>query len=480
MKKLLLLSISLLFFCNTAFAALNAAIVWEVRSDGNSANGGGYKTGATGTDFSQQTSPQYALTGCTTAAADAIILNANAAADMVGNILYIVSGTNFTVGWYEIISVSVGVSITVDRTCTTAAGADGVVNVGGATNHPNTISAVVVAGNDIYIKSGTYQPVGANVYVFSTAVNGTPALPIRFIGYSATRNDTPTGTNRPLFDANSVVGSDVVVITHSDYNWFNLRFANAADDGINANSYSSDRGFFYNCKISNNASDGVLWVEIQKIVNCEINNNTAYGINAGDRQGYAEFTYIHDNGSAGLRGENNISIFARYVVSESNSSHGFVSGGTGAKFDVWNCVAYNNTGAATDGFNVNYSGTLIGVSGIIINCSSISNGRYAYNDVDGYTRLHIFNYNNYYGHATELNGFTAGANDTGDVDPLFTAPTTGDFTLQTGSPCLGTGADANIPPTGLTGDYKLNIGVDQDDVTAAGAGGARGARFLIQ
>ena len=103
--------------------AIATTIVWELRTTGVDTNGGGYKPGATGTDFSQQDAAQYALTGVTTAAADAILLTANAAADMVGNICQIRSGTNFTTGFYEILSVVVGVSITLDRTCTSAAGA---------------------------------------------------------------------------------------------------------------------------------------------------------------------------------------------------------------------------------------------------------------------------------------------------------------------------------------------------------------------
>jgi hypothetical protein len=40
--------------------ALNAAIVWEIRTTGAQTNGGGYKTGATGTNYSQQAAAQWA------------------------------------------------------------------------------------------------------------------------------------------------------------------------------------------------------------------------------------------------------------------------------------------------------------------------------------------------------------------------------------------------------------------------------------
>ena len=51
---------------------------------------------------------------------------------MKDNIINITGGTNFTTGHYQIISVVVGVSVTVDRNCTTAAGAAGTANIGGA------------------------------------------------------------------------------------------------------------------------------------------------------------------------------------------------------------------------------------------------------------------------------------------------------------------------------------------------------------
>ena len=116
--------------------AISASVVWEFESGAtaNMVNGGGFHTGASGTDYSQQAAAQYNLTTVTTAAANAICLSASADATMVGNIAHIISGTNFTAGWYEIISVVAGVSFTLDRTCTSAAGSLGIINIGGALN----------------------------------------------------------------------------------------------------------------------------------------------------------------------------------------------------------------------------------------------------------------------------------------------------------------------------------------------------------
>lgn len=184
--------------------ALSSTIIWEFWDNATASmvNGGGFKTGATGTDFSQQAAAQYNLTGVTTAAADAIMLTASAAADMVGNTCRVVSGTNFTTGWYEIVSVVVGVSITVDRNCTSAAGAAGVVNIGGALSLNSTLDddffESIVAGNTVYFKQGTFT-VGETMAIVATSA--TAITPINIIGYNSTRGDNPRGSTRPTIAA---------------------------------------------------------------------------------------------------------------------------------------------------------------------------------------------------------------------------------------------------------------------------------------
>ena len=479
LRKILIASL-LLFHSTVGYCALNSAIVWEVRTTGNVNNGGGFKLGASGSYLSQQDAAQYALTTATTAAADAIILDASAAADMVGNVLYIVSGTNFTVGFYEVISVVVGVSITVDRNCTTAAGALGVINIGGATNHPNSISAAIAAGNTIHMKLSTYQPVGANAYVVDTSVSGTSANPIKWIGYNTTRNDNPTGANRPAWDANSVASSDVLRIDNMDNYFYNIIFKNAADDGITDITGGSDRSSWYNCRFTNNGDDGASSAELWYFINCEFDLNGGDGISEtlNTRDLVIVNCYIHNNTSMGIRmTQANIDI--KNTVIESNGATGcsISNGATSGALNANNCVAYNNTGASSDGFSISTTST-VAMPSNIINCSSVSNGQYAFNNVQTTSKFLVFDYNNYFGHTTELNNITAGANDTGDTDPLFTDPANGDFTLQSTSPLIGVGSDVNNPTTSLTGAYKTNIGVDQDDNTAAGGGGA--GHWIIQ
>jgi len=224
MKTLLIF----LLLASQLCAAISANTVWQVRTDGADTNGGGFVTGASGTDFTDQAAAQYALTGVTTAGADAILLDANAAANMVGNIANIVSGTNFTAGSYEIISVVAGVSITLDRTCTSGAGALGVVNIGGSKLTLADVDDDMIGGNICYIKAGTYTVTST----WSLTLNTN--LPINFIGFNTTRTFNNTDSTRPLIT--TATNSTVLITGNAAQNviFKNLEFTTTAGTKVAA------------------------------------------------------------------------------------------------------------------------------------------------------------------------------------------------------------------------------------------------------
>jgi hypothetical protein len=181
--------------------AISANAVHEIRADASpgNINGGFFVTGASGTDFSQQAAAQWANLAVTSAGIGTTLLTASAAATMVGNGLKVISGTNATVGYYEITAVNPGVSITVDRNWCTGAVGDGVCNIGGAhslgTATDDAIFELAIPGNVYYVRgaSGTIT-IGGTI---SIAAAGTSTLPIKLIGYNSTRGDNPTGSTRP-------------------------------------------------------------------------------------------------------------------------------------------------------------------------------------------------------------------------------------------------------------------------------------------
>lgn len=199
--------------------SINAACVWEVRSSATAGNlnGGGFVTGGGGTDYSQQDAAQYnfadlASTNANTATPDVTSASHTFDAADVGNIMHITAGTQWTAGWYEIVSVAAGAA-RLDRACGSAAtpsGAGtfyvgGALSLGAATDAAWATSTNLRPGNTVHIKSGTYT-LGAAV----TFLNGTAGAPVEFIGYTTTRGDACTGASRPMLDTttlNSVFGN---------------------------------------------------------------------------------------------------------------------------------------------------------------------------------------------------------------------------------------------------------------------------------
>lgn len=304
--------------------ALSNAIVFEVQTGGSDNNSGGYKTGATGTDFSQQTATQFALTGLTSVGAGAIILTATAAATMVGNCINITGGTNFTTGIYEIISVSVGASITVDRNVTTGAGVAGTANIGGCFLTPKkSIELMTVTGQITYIKSGTYS-FGTGI---STQAGVVPSNGIcRVIGYTTTRSDG--GPTRPILRASG----GITILTDANGGF---RFENLDIDG---NSVASTTGV----TLSNN--------NLSTLFNCIVRRNTGWGVTQTTGSSNAIQCQITGNAFGGWQ-QNGTGGALRHCYIYSNTGAGCEI--IGSRFVISDCVFYSNTGASSDGVIVN-------------------------------------------------------------------------------------------------------------------------------
>lgn len=487
MKKKLLTTIFCLTLCfiitSKAFGAIATATAWEVRTTGAATNGGGYSSG--GTDYSQQDAAQLTLTdGATSGVGVTTFTSATGGftSAMVGNLLYISSGTNTLEQYFEITVYTDTNTVTLDRAPDDGVGAVSGANfkVGGAVDHPNTISASVVAGNTIYIQNGTYVKVGANAYILTLSVSGGNGTPITWIGYITNHTTIPTGTNRPYFDGdsdNNGTNDTTNILSTVSYagNVFkNFRFGRSTAAVVTQGASSI---VFHNCSFFNGTDAlAASSTASNRLINCEVylNSDSAEDYTAN---GTGEWIncYIHDQTNEGVS-KPGASSHLRVINSiiESNGGPGINHANT-STICIGNILS-NNTGATTDGFKHSTSAT---VGPYVFNTSSIDNGQYGFNfsavspSVPTY-----FDYNNYNGNGTAgTNGLTAGVNDNTN-DPAFTGAATGDFTVTSADTAL---LDKGTPDTnwaasvGLTaGDYQWNIGVDQDDNTAAGGGGGIG------
>lgn len=278
-------------------------MVFEIRQTATPAmaNGGGFNPdglGSGGQDFSQQDAAQYNLTLVTTAGADAVLLSASAATVMIGNIAHIVSGTNFIVGWYEITAVTVGVSITLDRNCTTAAGATGVVNIGGALSLNSTIDdewgETLAAGNKVWVRYNATNILLAESITLTTAA-GTAALVITFEGYTTTRGDLGTAVLTSSNTPTIACGTSFTFTTPTFTNIKFINFTGASTSVLTAGSNNKVIG----CKsvqISATATRTAIAMGSNgSIIRCEAISYRGYAIGTTSGSIGCLYNYCHDS-----------------------------------------------------------------------------------------------------------------------------------------------------------------------------------------
>jgi hypothetical protein len=335
--------------------AISANTVWEVRpTNGVDTNSGGFVPGqaSPGTDWSQQPGAQYALTGLTSSAANAVILSASAAADMKDNIINVTGGTNATTGHYQIISVIVGVSITVDRNWCTGAVVSGTANIGGAKQTIGAMNTILTTTNQnatgqiVYVKAEATITIGAGI-TFSPNGGTTAQTANQLVGYTSSRTDQ----GKVTIQATS--GSAFTMLTVSPSGLLIVR--NFIIDG---NSRTTITGLA--CNASYAQFEDVF------VINC-----TSTGATFTNQQCTAVRMKITGCANAfnceGGNGPNNFIDCVAY----GNTGTGF----TAAVGVFIGCISANNTGASSDGFG--------GTNGlgknsrccILINCSAYTNGR---------------------------------------------------------------------------------------------------------
>lgn len=441
--------------------ALSASTVWEVRTTGSDSNGGGFVTGASGTDFSQQTAAQFALTNVTTAAANAICLSASAAATMVGNICQIISGTNFTTGFYQIISVVAGVSFTVDRNCTTAAGALGVINIGGCLATISKVAVPAVAGNIVYVKAtGTYS-VGTGL---SFTNGGATANFIRLLGYTTTRGDVG-----PVTVQASAGITILTVAAYTEVQNFVLDGNSQNTNGLRLNGNFSQALNVW-CKNLGNSWGINAAANNNQVIGCTVSGcdiTEAYQVD-GSSPLFVDCVATGNTNCIGFNLDGSLHTLIRCVAANSTgaSSHGFVLGATfGTNSWLVNCLSY-----AMGGSGINISATANSADGLFI-LNSIFYGNSGF----GITSGSLYNWNNAnfnaFGANTSgaRNNFAAGPNDiTLTADPTV-AGASNNFALNTtaggGALLRATGVPGALLGTATTGFLDVGPVQHQDSPT---------------
>lgn len=246
--------------------------------------------GTYGVDYSQIDTAIATSSTATSSGAGSVILFAGSTQSMIGNFVHVISGTNFTAGWYEIISEVAGVSITTDRASTTGIGAIGVINIGGSgrlNGLEDAFKVMLPAASLVWVKNGTYT--------FSSGAgtansNATGILPSFFIGYNAIRGDVCNGTNRPLW----ILGANVFT-SAQDTILVNISGTSTAAGGFSM----GVQGNVVNCKFlntSNTAGRAALSIGVtSSVIGGEFisQNGTAANGSTGGPKFFGN--YFHDS-----------------------------------------------------------------------------------------------------------------------------------------------------------------------------------------
>jgi len=377
-------------------------------------NGGGFNSAASGSDYSQQNAAQYALSGLTSSGAGNVVLCATASADMVGNVFKCTGGTNFTVGWFEITSVSVGVSFTCSTNAagtavTTGVGASGTGNIGGSlslnSSSDSTWFAQTQAGNMVWIKNGSFT-LGQAVSAF----NGGTQAPIVIAGYNTSRGDNPTGSNRPT------IANGANTLTTGTNVWLkNIIFTGT---GVGIVSLGAS-GLAVNCKFSNNsttAARSCLTVNGANttIWNCEVISYRGIAISQGS-SAHVEGCYIHDS-DIGIKNSGAVaSVYINNIISDNVTAAIQISSADTAVTTVWNCTLYGAENKRGTGISLATGTTLFRVLNSIVYgfTTGISHA-------DTTQTVSYDDYNAFFNNTADASGWTKGSNDIA-LNPSFSS-----------------------------------------------------------
>lgn len=329
--------------------ALSANTVWEIRTAGADDQGGGFVTGASGTDYSQ-TNTKRTATGTDDSTTDAVangtttITSATASfgTSIVGNIIVLSGGTgSLTKGWYQVTARTNSTTITVDRTV--AAGTGITMNIGGALASLGMCGGTgIQSGNFVWIKAGTYTITSA-----STNVTGgcfAPSLVTVYIeGYNSSRGDLGT---KPLLQADGVITTFQMISNNTNGNqWIrNLKL----DGNSRTSSKGIDlRGWVFGCEFVNFTNSAI---------SSAIQGASAYNCSATGCSTQPAF----------------LAICCHDCVAFDNTVTGFSSSAQDCTFV--RCIADSNSGSTSDGF----TGSASSEKNTYINCIAYNNGRHGF------------------------------------------------------------------------------------------------------
>jgi len=379
----------------------------------------------------------------------------------VGNIIHVTNGTNFTQGWYEVVSVA-AVTATVDRSAGTLGSTGGTFRVGGAMSLNSTLDDDLfdlgtgtngTGAMRFFVKNGSYT----TGEVISTAQAGGSLNPVVVEGYATLRGDGPTGSTRPTFDT----GTTNNITTNSNWAVYNMIITGTSSLVFNLGSNSS----IANSKLIN-TSTSTNRTAIQTgsndiVFNSEMISYRGFGVTYGGSDTKIVYSYLHDSAVCITDSAYNMGIF-------------------GNIFEGCYTAAIQVTGGITSGCLVN-NNTIYGAEnklGVGVSLVTVTAVRLFNNIIYGTStgisagsaqQIMFSGYNDLFNNTTNYTNWPTATTDQA-VNPSFTAVSqiTGTTATTSGSVLTQSGGDFSnvvdnstylymVSGTGVTSPAYYNI-----------------------
>ena len=389
----------------------------EIRTGGSDTNGGGFVIGGTGTDYSQQDLYAAAIgdLSCNVASTTLTCEDWRFTEAMEDNLIYISGGTNFTTGWYRIVTYTDTNNVVLDRTACDGVGnaTEGSSVVGGALASPGSAAKLMndnaIAGHKVHQEAGDYllTTTSANVSGGVVALNANMAGKLCFwCGYNTTREDWGVP---PKINCN---GQSGITVFDLDGGWLNNQHICNIEidgDGQDVIAVAGDNtSYDYATGILADNCDNASSV-FYKLSPCMCRASNCAGTGFRDCA-MPTYCWSVKNG-IGF----NAALGASHCTASENTGNGF----TGCLRYVYsNLTAYGNGG---DGFSASGGGTYV-------NNISAKNGIYGYDMAADSVLINCGDYDNTSGridgtdYAADILPFTITDGDpfilTDQVDPL--------------------------------------------------------------
>jgi len=393
--------------------AATGVVIWDPSAGSN--NNAGYfdaSLAGAGTDYTAaKATPILALTDLACTAGSTTITSATGGftAAMVGNGIYIVSGTNFTAGLYAITGWTDTNTVTLDRSpAPSNNGSSGVGNVAGRRAvFTNAFLGLSLAGMTHRVWATATMTLTENL---SIATDGSASGVITIEGRSSAGAAEPTGDDRPLIAG----GSYTTFGTTPDY-WVvrDVRLTTEQNNGLCLGGYST----IERCKSTATGSYNFAMRigQYSVIIGCDASSSGKSGAGIYVNAHYITIyqCYLHDCGAYGVYAVNCSHIgFAGCIVDTCVTTGIFLTAGQ-TNFYIANNTIY---GCKT---GVSGSGVAQVINNLIATCTtgiSWNSQNYAA----------YYDYNDIYDCTTDRKNVAAGPHDF-DADPLFVNAANGDF-----------------------------------------------------